>query len=607
MVGVRSRCYMMAVGFWMSGVACADPQTLKDVAQKAVLSNPDVLQHWHAFQAADDERDAALGGYLPKLDLTATTGRERRDDPLLRSDFRYRSSGLVLTQMLYDGFATRNEVLRLDHTRRVRLFELYDASETAALEAARAYLDVLRYRKLVSLAEENYVRHRAVLEQIQKKVQAGVGRRVDLEQAAGRYALAEANLLTETANLHDVSARFQRLVGEMPAQEMEDPPSLNQGLPGSATELLKAAQVRHPAIQAAVENVRASESAADVRKAAYQPRLDLHLRRDKGQNLSGYTGSTDNSTAEVVLSWNLFNGLSDLSRSRQFANQTVVARDLRDKTCRDVRQTLQIAFNDTKKLAEQLEYLDQHQLSTEKARDAYRKQFDIGQRSLLDLLDTENELFQSRRAYVNAEFDLSTAYVRTHAGVGDLLKTLGLSRADRDVLPDMAQWSVGDDAPEVCPPEAPVLYTVDKAALDARAADLIKESLPVQAPAAAPVPPSDERAVAEALKAWVAAWSSRNLQGYLDSYAQNFVPADGGKREAWVGKRKRIVGQGGDIHLDIADIKVAVRDPSHAVTTFKQTYRSAGYGDEVVKILEWERVDGRWLIVREVSEPLSGR
>ena len=154
----------------------AQQDTLKSVAQKAILSNPEVLQKWHAYQASVNEKDVAAGGYLPRVDLTAGIGREHRDDPLLKSDYSRRSATLSLTQMLYDGFATSNEVKRLDHARQVRYFELLDASESAALEAARAYLDVLRYRKLVNLAEDNYVRHRAVFEQIQKKAQAGVAR-----------------------------------------------------------------------------------------------------------------------------------------------------------------------------------------------------------------------------------------------------------------------------------------------------------------------------------------------------------------------------------------------------------------------------------------------
>jgi adhesin transport system outer membrane protein len=604
----RTASTLLAFGLtalFSATVFAQQQNTLKDAAQKAVLGNPEVLQRWHAYQASINEKDVAFGGYLPRLDLAAGAGREHRDDPLLKSNYSTRSTTLTLTQMLYDGFATRNEVRRLDSARQVRLFELFDASETAALEAVKAYLDVLRYRKLVGLAEENYVRHRALFEQIQKKALAGVGRRVDLEQASGRLALAQANLLTETANLHDVSARYQRLVGDVPGKEMSEPAPLGKGLPGDAGVVIKAAQEKNPAIQAAVENVRSAAASLDVRKAAYQPRVDLRLREERGTDLNGYIGSTNNRTAEVVLSWNLFNGLSDLARSRQYADQVSVARDLRDKACRDVRQTVAIAYDDVRKLTEELTYLDQHQLSTEKARDAYRKQFDIGQRSLLDLLDTENELFQARRAYVNGDYDLAIAQARTHAGFGNLMAALGLSRVSQETLPDVSGWQAGSEQPEYCPPEAPELYSADKAALDARAVQLMKESAPAETPLAPAA--VAEREVAEALKAWLLAWSSRNLQGYLDTYAQTFTPAGDGDRAAWAGSRKRAIAKAGDIRLDIADIKLTMKDGRHAVTTFRQTYRAANYQDVVLKTLEWQQIDGKWLITHEMAEPLPAQ
>ena len=588
-------------------LAQAQALTLKAAAEKAVLSNPEVLQRWHAYKAAQGERDAAFGGYLPRLDLSSRKGRDHRDDPLLNKDYTRRSTTLTLNQMLYDGFATRNEVKRFDHALIVRLFELQDASESAAQDAARAYIDVLRYRRLVSLAEENYVQHRSVFEQIQKKVQAGVGRRVDLEQAAGRLALAEANLLTETSNLHDVSARYMRVVGDKPPKEMQTLSNLTQGMPKDMTEAMSTAQRGNPALLASIENVRSAHSAARVRDAAYQPRLDLRLKRDHGHNLNGYAGQHESSSAEVVLSWNLFNGLSDLARSRQYAEQHNVARDIRDKTCRDIRQNVAIAFNDTRKLTEQLGYLDQHQLSIEKARDAYRKQFDIGQRSLLDLLDSENELFQSRRAYSNAEHDLAIAYVRTHAGLGKLLATLGVSRAGDPPPPEPELWAAGEEAPENCPPDNPQLYVADKASLNARAQELLKELAPPSPPAqpaAAAAPTAEvpaERAVAEALKAWSDAWIRRNVQAYLDAYAPAFVPADGSPRAAWTAKRRQALARAGEISLDLRDIKLVVKDAGHASTAFKQAYRSEQYRDVIQKTLEWERIDGRWLIVRETA------
>ena len=586
----------------------AQPLTLKDAARNAVLNNPEVLSRWHTFKAAESERDAASGAFLPRLDLTAGVGREKRDDPLLQLGYTRNSTSLTLTQMLYDGFATLNDVKRLDHARLLRALEIQDSAESVALEAARAYFDVLRFRTLVNRAEENYVVHRSMFEQIQSKAQAGVARRVDLEQAAGRLALAEANLLTESSNLHDVSARFQRIVGEVPGKELESLPKLSNGLPPNAEAAIKLAQAGNPALRASIENVRSAISAAEARRAAYQPRLDLRLSTLSGNDLNGYTGSHHTNVAEVVLNWNLFNGMSDVARSRQYAEQANVARDLRDKTCRDVRQTLAIAYNDVRKLNEQLTYLDQHQLSIEKARDAYRKQFDIGQRTLLDLLDTENELFQARRAYANAEYDLAIAHVRTHAGMGRLLPALGVSAKEATaVLAELEQWDATADAPVQCPPEAVTMYTADKGALNARAQELLRESAPARpvAPTAA-APAATDASVQEvglALKAWAAAWKDRQINAYLGAYAPDFVPASGGGREAWAAKRKQILGRAGEISLDLANIKIEMRDTQHATTSFAQSYKAASFSDTVSKTIEWVRVNGKWLIARETTAP----
>jgi adhesin transport system outer membrane protein len=588
------------------GPVSATPMSLQEAAQKAVSNNPEVLARFHTFTSTVSEQDVARGGYFPSLDLSASTGKERYKGPTDTSYSSYNSHGtsLVLRQLLYDGFATSSEVRRLGHAKLTRLYEFFDASETAALEAARAFYDVQRYRRLLELAQENYVSHRSVFEQIQRRVQAGVGRRVDLEQAAGRLALSESNLLTEAANLHDVSARFQRVVGEAPAAELAAPRELG-ALPATGNDLLRVAQARSPMLLAAVENVRASQAEMDVQRGAYHPTLALRLRQDMNTNLNGLLGDRDTRVAEVALNWNLFKGGSDVARVRQYADRLNAAKDLRDKACRDVRQVVAIAANDTQKLAEQLRYLDQHQLSIEKAREAYQKQFDIGQRSLLDLLDTENELFQARRAYTNADYDLAIAYARAHAGVGNLLAVLDVSKREPGEVPELGDTSQDDAAvSNACPPEAPAMVVLDKKALTEQALARMQASAHVApaAPVVAPAPTTDQ-VIRERISAWAAAWSAKNVEAYTAFYAPTFVPDQGLSRDAWVQQRKQRLSKAGSISVTVENPAVAVTKPDRATATFRQIYTSADYQDVASKTLEWVRVDGKWLIERELAAP----
>ncbi|ABE42275.1 TolC family outer membrane protein [Polaromonas sp. JS666] len=441
------------------------PEPMIDAARKAVVSNPEVQARWHGFQAAGNERDVARGGYFPQIDLRAGTGRESRETPLTDyGRYNFRGTTLTLNQMLFDGLFTPNEVKRLGYAKLTRYYELQEVSETAALEAVRAYADVVRYRELVDTATQNYVVHKQTTGQVEERSSAGVGRRVDVEQATGRLALAEANLLTELTNLHDVSARYLRIVGEKPPEALPKLPAKFQigPMPASTEMLMKDGLPNSPTINAALENVRSMKTAIASRKAAYMPRVDLRLYDSRDRNLQGVTGTTRVNGIELVLNYNLFRGGADKARERQAVDLHEQARDLKEKACRDVRQTLSIAFSDVRTLNEQLAYRDQHRLSTEKSREAYLQQFELGQRTLLDLLDSQNEYFQANRSYVNASYDQIIAQARTLAGMGQLVTALNVKRGDVPSAQDAGQDRTGIDPAELCPQDETVVDTMEK-------------------------------------------------------------------------------------------------------------------------------------------------
>lgn len=477
---------MSCMAVWSAPSVAYD---LKEAAQEAITRNPEVVSKWHAYREASENIGVAEGGYLPKLDFSTSIKREHLIEPgaPANRDIHYTTTGssLHLNQMLFDGFATKSEVERLSYAQRVRYFELLDSSEETALEVMRAYNDVLRYRKLYRLAEENYVQHRAIHEQIARRVKAGVGRLVDLEQASGRLALAESNLLTESSNLHDVSARFQRIVGKVPPPEMPEPSLMSKDIPQNKAEAVMTGYKHNPAILAAQENIVSAMAEARGTDAAFMPKLYFQARRDLGRDVDGTSGRTQTTSYGLVLNMNLFNGGSDSAKKRQYAERVNIAKDLRDKACRDIRQAVTIGHNDLKKLAEQIEYLDAHQLATEKARDAYRKQFDIGQRTLLDLLDTENELFDARRAYANALHDQAYAHARTQAGMGKLLGVMGLQHLDAENLAEQKETSEFDPM-TVCPPEGDLALTIDKDQIFNEALKARPELLPPEMPPPAP-------------------------------------------------------------------------------------------------------------------------
>jgi hypothetical protein len=117
------------------------------------------------------------------------------------------------------------------------------------------------------------------------------------------------------------------------------------------------------------------------------------------------------------------------------------------------------------------------------------------------------------------------------------------------------------------------------------------------APSSAPA--SQQKPVADAFSAWLTAWSSHDIDTYLNAYASNFRPNDNVTHEQWAAKRRTAVGGKDAIHVETSDVKYVSKDANHVTVTFHQVYSRAGYHDEGEKTLEWEHQGTRWVIVSE--------
>ncbi|EHR71074.1 type I secretion outer membrane protein, TolC family [Burkholderiales bacterium JOSHI_001] len=619
----------LAVALVVGGPLLVQAQDAADLAsavRRALDTNPEISARLNALRGSVDAIAVAKGGRLPKVDLEAevgatndriTTRTKPVNIPSPNETLKRGGIALSASQLLWDGMGLQRDIDRLDHERMARWFDLNQASDDLALEVARAWIDVQRMRRLVELAEDSYVQHRYAFEQIQSRVRAGVGRGVDQEQAAARLALAESNLTTEKSNLHDVSERYLRLVGDKPPARMRRIASLERAVPGTATDAMNGAARSSAQVSAAIENLRAARSTAAQRESAWQPRVEARARVGGGKNFDGVEDQKRDANIGLYLNWNLYNGGADQARIRQQANVVNQAADLRDKACRDVRQTASIAYNDVRKLAEQMVLLDRNTLAIEKARDAYRQQFDIGQRSLLDLLNAENELYTARRAFANADYDHNLAQARVLASSGRLISELGLRPADStELAPDAAKWTVGDDAAARCPLAAMEVTSASRADLDARAKSLLaatpapvttqsvaapaaaRAEPPKPAPAPAPVAAVPTTDLEQRLRDWAAAWSAKDVDQYLGFYASSFKPAKG-SRSAWESQRRRLVGKPGPISVGVDNIDVRNQPDGSVATSFVQNYSSTGMKDKSRKVLQWRQVGGQWQIVKE--------
>ena len=261
---------------------------------------------------------------------------------------------------------------------------------------------------------------------------------MDHEQAVSRLALAQTNLMTESNNLISVEQRFRRITGEAAPEHLAAAPDVSGQIPKQPSDFLPAL-AGNPGILSKQALLLAAEAARDAARGRFAP--TIQLRASTGVDTALPDDSSRNlhsSSVAVVLSYNLYRGGADAARLRQSAADRYAARDVRDYTCRNAQQELALAWSNIARLQEQLPFLRQREQAMSKVSIAAEEQFRIGQRSLLDLLDTSNELFEARRARLNGEYDLTQQRYRWLALSHRVLAALDIAPPAKGGTPDEA-------------------------------------------------------------------------------------------------------------------------------------------------------------------------
>ncbi|WP_137820811.1 TolC family outer membrane protein [Pseudomonas sp. D(2018)] len=402
--------------------------TLTDAIQSTLDKHPELLASAQNRLVADEEAKVAKGGYLPTVDLITGVGREQSDSPSTRAlgdhnkeTLNFRDAELRLRQMLFDGFNTPNEVDRTKAVVNSRAYFTLGTAESLALRTVEVYLDVLKRREMVALAKNNLMAHERIHDQIGLRSERGVGSTADLDQAEARLALAKNNLYTEEVNLADAEANFYSAVG-VPADELVTPATIKGEMPADLVAARQGVMETNPLLKSAQSDVQAAESQYESAKAPFYPRVDAELATTADDNVQGDEGHYNTWRAGVVMNYNLFNGMRDKARLQAAAHQINQSMDIRNNALRVLNENLALAWNAMENARKQTPEARAYADYTARVREAYQQQFGLGQRTLLDLLDSENELFTANRRYVEVRYTEEFSMYRVISAMGDLLR-----------------------------------------------------------------------------------------------------------------------------------------------------------------------------------------
>ncbi|MFU8788141.1 MAG: TolC family outer membrane protein [Methylobacter sp.] len=427
-------------------VSTGHSQTLKEAIQLTLDENPEVQEARSTRLAYEQEIDQAASRYLPTLDVSAGYGLEQANTPFTRgfggtggsggtTQYGRTESSVQLRQMVFDGFETPHEVDRFTAKTDAQAYTVFGKSEMVGLQAAQAYIGVLRRQALLDLAQDNLETHKSFFDQIQLRTERGVGRQSDLDQATGRLANAESNYRAEEGNLRDAETNFYRVIGMLPKalDEVPEPTQETGEIPENMDQAVELALANHPILKAADADINEALAQHDTASAAFYPRVDFEVGYDNNDDTGGIRGRNESLTAMMRVRYNLFNGGKDTARRRQTAHEIAQAKNIRDNTYRQTIESIRLSWVAYQTLGNQMDFFKSHRDASIKTLDAYKRQFNIGQRTLLDLLDTTNETYLANLAYTDAKYNELAARYRILAGMGALNRYLGTT------IPEEAQ------------------------------------------------------------------------------------------------------------------------------------------------------------------------
>ncbi|UTV99417.1 TolC family outer membrane protein [Marinomonas rhizomae] len=412
--------------------AIAHAITLEEATYTAIENNPAVRQAVAKYRESKENADIARrSGYYPSVDLSAGIGRETTyaDDTNPNDvDLTRRELTLSLNQPLFNGFSTVNDVKRLNNEAEADRWAALISVENTALEVAQVYANILRYRDMVNLAELNLNTHERIYEQIKLKSDSGIGRQSDLSQITARLAKANANYFASINNLQDAESNYRNVVGEMPPKDLIYPVPDKDLLPKDLDSAINESLKKNPAIEGARWDVAATENSQKIADADNYPTINFVVERTWNNNIDGTEGPSEDLLAMVRLNYNLYSGGTHKRKKEAADQQNIQALEIRRKTIRDTELTARLAWAAFEATTGQKEHIKQYVIATKESQVAYEKQFRLGRRTLLDVLDSENELFQARQDYVNADYDELFSEFRLFNAKGELMRAFRIYR-----------------------------------------------------------------------------------------------------------------------------------------------------------------------------------
>lgn len=446
--------------FMLAGDAYA--LSLQESVSEVLKTNPVVQERLKNFHETQQDLNIAQSEYYPSLDYVVTYGRNNagrlKPEVTDESYWQYTHS-LKLTQNLFNGFSTTNKI---DYQKARILAAAHHYIENAndiAFQMVQSYLDVIREYQLYQNAKDTVKINETIYEDVKSLYNTGLTTKSEMTKIFASLSLAKSNLLVQQNNTREKELRFKRLFGREIDVSTLSLPALNLALPESLERATMYAIENNPSIVVSHYNIKGSQALYKQKKSTYYPKVDFSVEQayDDASQRNSFDGPDDRLSAYVTLSWNLFRGgadASDIQKSRSNISREVeILRDLKRQTV----EGIELSWTAYEMIGNQLKELYQYNTYSQDTLDSYKSEYELGRRTLLDLLSAQNDLHNSKAEIINAQIDKLFAQYRILDAMGLLVDVVlgDVNKFNAIVEPTVKPFMIVKDS-------LPVALDVDK-------------------------------------------------------------------------------------------------------------------------------------------------
>ena len=406
--------------------------SMQDAITTAVNTNPEVAQAQYNKEAIQFERKQAQGLYLPRVDVEASAGLRHLENATRRSlgianQELYPLDAEARAEWTLIDFGSRHgELLRQAARVDGASLRVLERSEYIGLQVARQYLDILLQQRIVAASADNVSFHQLLAKDLATGVSQGSISIADQQQAEERLQAAMVRQSEAEQALAEAKIKLGRLTG-LAVDQVAMPPTLESELPGSVDDAVGLVRTNNPLVKEAAADVDAANAQASSVRADGYPRIGIDANAREGKDIDGFRGETTDLQGRVFLRWNIFNGGISRANYQEMVRRASEARYKLYQITREAEEDVRVAWstlNTQQRISDQL--ARESQVSDDLLL-SYRSQFNVGRRSLLDVLDAQNTRYNVQTRLETARFSAVFARYQILASTNRFISGLNVS------------------------------------------------------------------------------------------------------------------------------------------------------------------------------------